>query len=64
MKALLKSFWKDESGQALAEYGLVLALVAVATIAVVVSFRAQLQALWTSITTGLSGAAPASGAGS
>jgi len=47
MKALVKSFWSDESGQAQVEYGLVIALVAVAAIGTLVVFRNQVVALFT-----------------
>ncbi len=35
----MKGFWKDESGQGLTEYALIIALVAVALIAVLILFR-------------------------
>lgn len=39
MRPLLTTLWQDESGQDLAEYGLLLALIAVAILAAVVAFR-------------------------
>lgn len=54
MKASLRRFWQDESGQALAEYGLVLALVAVGVVAVVATFRDQIVTLFTNMTSSLS----------
>ena len=50
MVALLKSLWKDESGQATVEYALVIGLAAVGVIAAVIAFREQLVALWESLT--------------
>ena len=50
MLALLKSLWSDESGQGLTEYALILALVAVAIIAIVIAFRNQIAAVFTSAT--------------
>ncbi len=47
MRALAKSFWKDESGQAVVEYGLVIALVAVAIIGTVIAFREKIVTLFT-----------------
>ena len=47
MKALVKSFWNDESGQAQVEYGLVIALVAIAVMGTLVIFRNQIIALFT-----------------
>jgi Flp pilus assembly pilin Flp len=39
MKNLMRTFWSDESGQDMAEYALLLALIALALIAAVVAFR-------------------------
>jgi len=38
----MKGFWKDESGQGLTEYVLIIALVAVALIAALIVFRNQI----------------------
>jgi pilus assembly protein Flp/PilA len=38
----MKAFWKDESGQGLTEYALIIALVAVALIGVLIVFRNQI----------------------
>jgi len=38
----MKGFWKDESGQGLTEYALIIALVAVALIGVLIVFRNQI----------------------
>lgn len=46
MNALLRNFWEDDSGQALAEYGLVLALVAISVIAAVTAFRQKIIAVF------------------
>ncbi len=51
MKGLMKRFWRDESGQALAEYGLVLALVAVAVIGSIVIFRDKINEIWDALAT-------------
>jgi Flp pilus assembly pilin Flp len=50
MATLLKSLWKDESGQATVEYALVIGLAAIAVTGAVVAFRTQLIALWTALT--------------
>ena len=42
MTALWNRFWKDESGQGLTEYVLIIALVAVALIACLIVFRNQI----------------------
>lgn len=44
---------QDESGQALSEYGLLLALIAVALVAGVTAFRGQLQTVFTNATNAL-----------
>jgi pilus assembly protein Flp/PilA len=38
----MQAFWKDESGQGLTEYALIIALVAVALIGVLIVFRNQI----------------------
>ena len=38
----MRKFWKDESGQGLTEYVLIIALVAVALIAVLIVFRNEI----------------------
>jgi pilus assembly protein Flp/PilA len=39
MKDLMRTFWNDESGQDLAEYGLLLALIAVIVAVAIIAFR-------------------------
>ncbi len=39
MMDLMRTFWKDESGQDMAEYGLLLVLIAVIVSATVILFR-------------------------
>jgi pilus assembly protein Flp/PilA len=46
-------FMKNEDGLAVTEYGLLLALVAVAVIAVIKTFRAQLKSIFTTATSSL-----------
>jgi Flp pilus assembly pilin Flp len=45
--------WHDDEGQDLAEYGLLLALISVATVAIIILFRAKIQAVFTAATTAL-----------
>ena len=40
--SFLNRFWKDESGQGLTEYALIIALVSVALIAALIVFRNQI----------------------
>ena len=45
---LLRSFWvEDESGQGLSEYGMIIALVAIALIVALVAFKDKLVSLFT-----------------
>lgn len=39
MMDLVRTFWQDDSGQDMAEYALLLALIALALIAAVIAFR-------------------------
>ena len=39
MKDLMRTFWNDESGQDMAEYGLLLVLIAVVVAVAVIAFR-------------------------
>ena len=45
----IKGLFKEEEGQGMTEYGLVLALIAVAVIAVLVAFRGQVIDLFNSL---------------
>ena len=47
--AMLVSFWHDDSGQGLAEYAVILALVSVAMLVVLVAFRDEVGRLYGSI---------------
>jgi len=56
----MKAFWKDESGQGLTEYALIIALVAVALIGVLIVFRNQIGGVFDRASGELN-AAPSSG---
>jgi pilus assembly protein Flp/PilA len=43
MAELLTALWHDESGQDMAEYGLLLALIAVVLVTAIVAFRGAIQ---------------------
>jgi Flp pilus assembly pilin Flp len=47
MNAMLKMFWKDEQGQDLIEYTLLLAFVCIATAALFISSGGSLSGIWT-----------------
>ncbi len=49
MKAMVKKFLKDESGQSLSEYGLIIGIIAVACITVLVALKDKLVGVFTSI---------------
>ena len=44
MKDLMRSFWMDESGQDMAEYALLLALIALVLIIAIQAFRGAIEA--------------------
>ena len=58
MKQLFKSFWTDESGQGLTEYGIIIALVSLFLIAVLVLFRGELNRIFNTIVTKLKAEVP------
>ncbi len=49
MRSFVTRFWKDESGQGLTEYGMLLAAVVVVLIAVLVAFRDNIQDIFTEL---------------
>lgn len=53
---ILRRWLKDESGQALSEYGLLVALIAVALIATLVAFRGTLITKFNTITNSINNA--------
>ncbi len=55
MYHLFATLWTDESGQDMAEYGLLLALIAVVVSAAVILFRAQIVAAFDRATAVLAG---------
>lgn len=56
MSQLLTTLWQDESGQDMAEYGLLLALIAVVVVAAVVAFRGEIVEAFNSAETELNAA--------
>jgi Flp pilus assembly pilin Flp len=53
MMDLMRAFWQDESGQDMAEYALLLALIALAIIAAVIAFRGAIIGRFQEATTQL-----------
>ena len=56
MMDLLKRIWKEEEGQGLVEYGLILLLVVVIALGVVSLFRPEINALFDNIAAKITGA--------
>lgn len=61
MKSLLARFWRDDSGQDMAEYAIVLGVIAVAAVVTIAAISGDITTLWTKAKTALD---TASGAGS
>ena len=59
MLALLKQFFVEEKGQAMTEYGLILALIAVLLIGTLLLLKDELVIMFTKVVTGLQGGNPA-----
>ncbi len=58
MLEILKKLWAEESGQAMTEYGLILALVAVLLIGSLLAMKDKLSGLFGDVSTGLDGTNP------
>lgn len=54
MSQLLTTLWQDESGQDMAEYGLLLALIAVVVATAIIAFRDEIVNAFNDATTVLS----------
>ena len=54
---LFHTFWKEEDGQDMVEYALLLAFVALAAVGVLTSVKASISTIWTSVSTNLTTAA-------
>lgn len=50
---MVKQFIKNEDGQGLTEYSLIIALISIAVIAVMIVFRNQIKSTFITITAGL-----------
>ena len=53
MRGFLRALWRDESGQGLAEYALIIALVAIAVIAALVLLRGRIGNIFDRISNAL-----------
>ena len=52
----LREIWKDEAGQGMTEYALIIALVAIGIITLLLTFRGQIKSIFTNATTALTDA--------
>jgi Flp pilus assembly pilin Flp len=57
MKQIANSFWKDESGQDMAEYALLLALIAIVLVVTINAFKGAIQAKFLAATSTLTSGA-------
>jgi pilus assembly protein Flp/PilA len=53
MLNMIKKLWKEESGQGMTEYGLIIALVAIAVIVAITAMGGKLSAVFDQITSKL-----------
>jgi pilus assembly protein Flp/PilA len=56
MLSLFKRLMAEEEGQGMTEYALVLGVIAIGAIALISTFRTQVEALWGKITTSITDA--------
>ncbi|MBV8897937.1 MAG: Flp family type IVb pilin [Acidobacteriaceae bacterium] len=56
----LQAFWREEDGQDLIEYALLMAFIALAAVAVLGTLSGNVKALWNSVSSALSNAVAAS----
>ncbi|HEX3031515.1 MAG TPA: Flp family type IVb pilin [Bacillota bacterium] len=50
MTNMLKRLWKEEQGQGMTEYGLIIALIAIAIIGVLVAFKEKIAGIFNGMT--------------
>jgi Flp pilus assembly pilin Flp len=56
INTMFQAFWKEEDGQDMVEYALLLAFVALAAVTVLSSVKTQISQLWSSVSGSLSSA--------
>ena len=61
IKSALLSFWKEEDGQDLVEYSLLLAFIALAAVALLGGVKGQISNMWTTINNTMSNATSTAG---
>jgi Flp pilus assembly pilin Flp len=60
VEAILRRLWRDEDGQDMVEYALLLGFIVVCAAAVLTTTRTQMSATWSTISSSLSSAVSAS----
>lgn len=60
VKSLVNSFLKEEDGQDLVEYSLLLAFIGLAAVAALTSVQASIKGIWTNVQTQMTAAQKAS----
>lgn len=63
MRTLLKTFWREDEGQDLVEYSLLLAFIALAAVSILNSTGANVRNIFTKMSTGLVSASTAASTG-
>ncbi len=61
MNSALLNLWRDEEGQDMVEYALLLGFIVVCAAAILTSTRAQMSSVWSTINSSLSSAISTSG---
>jgi Flp pilus assembly pilin Flp len=57
INSIASAFWKEEDGQDMVEYALLLAFVALAGVSVLSAIRTSISSVWAQINSGLTNAA-------
>ena len=57
INTLFHTFWKEEDGQDMVEYALLLAFVALAAVSLLTGVKNSINSIWASVNTNLSSAA-------
>lgn len=55
----LKAFWKEEDGQDMVEYSLLLAFIALAAVGLLSGIKGSITSIWTAVNTSMTSAATA-----
>ena len=61
MKAFLQRVWREDEGQDMVEYALLLSFILVCAAAILTSMRTQMSATWSTISSSLSSAVSTGG---